>query len=144
MFSNFCPLNDCLMSEKSDSQKKPGLASSQPYSAFFLWQFLEYVIWHCHAENIFSYQTSLVKRLWTQVFLAECGKSWRSMWNFLGTALKILRLLHDGKYKSISFSCQHQNRGIGISFWAGSWPLISPLNVKIETPLLIPGDKIIA
>ena len=109
-FQNFYPLNNCKTRYLSDGKKRQGLANMSGGVAvpsqtrvFFLWQFLKYVVWRCHAENIFCHQTSLVKRLQTQVFLVECGTWWCSMWCFLGAAPHILRLLHNDKYKAYHF-----------------------------------------
>ena len=118
-----------------------GVAVPSQTRVFFLWQFLKYVVWRCHAENIFCHQTSLVKRLQTQVFLVECGTWWCSMWCFLGAAPNILRLLHNDKY--IAYHFWPENHVLVLVLAYDQVKAIH-LNVKIETPLLIPGDKIIA
>ncbi len=99
-FQKFYPLNSCKMCSLSESKKTQclanmagGVAVPSQTRVFFLWQFLKYVVWRCHAENIFCHQTSLERRLRTQVFLVECGTWWCSMWCFPGAAPHILRLL---------------------------------------------------
>jgi hypothetical protein len=74
-FQNFYPLNNFKTCYLSVSQKGKGLANMAGGVAvpsqtrlFFLWQFSKNVVWLCHSENLFWHQTSLVKRLRTQVF----------------------------------------------------------------------------
>ena len=79
-FKNVHPLNICLTSKKSDRKMVRGLGRMaggvvvpSKTQQFFSVTIFKNLLSRCHAKNMFNHLISLVKRLPTQVFLAQLG-----------------------------------------------------------------------